>query len=57
MHTQRDLLEIILALSSSGGFTSLLYGWQQKRDQDGDDGNDHQQLNQSEPFLTGISLL
>ena len=39
---QADLFEIILALSSSGGFSSLLYRRQQQRDENSDN-CDHDQ--------------
>jgi hypothetical protein len=42
-----DLLEIILALCPSRGFTSLLNGWQQQCYQNGNNGNDDEQFDQS----------
>jgi hypothetical protein len=45
---QTNLSHVVLALRSSGGFASLLYGRQQQGDQNGNDGNDYQQFNQGE---------
>lgn len=46
MESQTNLLEIIAALSPPGGFACLLNSWQQESDEDGNNGNDHEQLNQ-----------
>ena len=43
-----QLLEVVLALDPGGRFADLLYRGQQQADQDGDDGDDHQQLDQRE---------
>jgi hypothetical protein len=43
-----DLLEIVFALRPSSRLTSLLHGWQQQGNQDGNDRDHHQQLNQCE---------
>jgi hypothetical protein len=44
MDGQSQLLQIILALSSASGFASLLDRRKQQRNQNGDDGNHHQQF-------------
>ena len=46
-----DLFQIAFALSPSGGFTGLLYGRKQKRDEDGDDRDHHQKLNERKSSL------
>ena len=43
---QPDLLQIVLALRSPGGFACLLYRRQQKSDQNRNNCDHHQQLNQ-----------
>jgi len=48
VQSKANLLQIVLAAGPVGGFPSLLDGWQQQRDEDTDDGNNHQQLNQRE---------
>jgi len=45
---QSNLLEIVLALGPSGSFTSCLYGRQQQRHQNANDGNDNEQLYERE---------
>ena len=45
---QADLLEVVLAFVPGGGLADLLHGRQQQPDQDGDDGDDHQQFDQRE---------
>ncbi len=47
---QADLLEVVGALDAAGCFTRRLDRRQQERDQDRDDRNDHQELDQREPF-------
>ena len=49
MKGHANLLEIVNAVDSSGGMLGLAERRQQKRSQNGDDGDHHQQLNQSEP--------
>jgi hypothetical protein len=44
---QSNLFEIVLALRPAGGFTRLLHRRQQERDQDRDNGDHHEQFNQS----------
>jgi hypothetical protein len=44
---QSDLLQIVPALSSSGRFASRLNGRQEQGDQNGNDGNNNQQFDQS----------
>src|SRR5262249_31109681 len=45
---QADLLEVVLALGAAGGLADLLDGGEQEADEDGDDGDHHQQLDQRE---------
>ena len=45
---QADLLEVVRALHPVGGLADLLDRGQQQADQDGDDGDHHQQLDQRE---------
>ena len=40
------LLQIIAALTAAGSFAGSLHGRQEKRNQDGDDGDHHQQFNE-----------
>src|SRR4029077_5253912 len=46
----RQLLEVVGALSPRRCLAHLLHGWNQKGDQDGDDGDHHQELNEGEPI-------
>ncbi len=48
MHGQHDLLEIVGALGTAGSLSGRLHGWQQQRNQHGDDGDDDQEFDQSE---------
>src|SRR5262249_9298229 len=52
VHGQAKLFEVVLGLGAGGGLADFLHGRQQQADQDGDDGNHHQQLDQGEttPF-------
>jgi len=43
-----ELLQLATALHASGGLADLLNGGQEQADQDGDDGDHHQQLDQGE---------
>jgi hypothetical protein len=54
---QADLLEVVGALHAVGRLAHLLHGGQEQADQDGDDGNHHQQLDQgkSRPFSHGLT--
>jgi len=45
---QAELLEVVGALHACGGLSDLLDGGQQQADEDGDDGDHHQQLDQRE---------
>jgi len=45
---ERDLLQVVLGRHAGGGFADFLHGRQQQADQDGDDGDHHQQLDQRE---------
>src|SRR6476660_6476973 len=47
---KHELLELVRAAAAGGGVTDFLNCWQEKTDQDADDGNDHEQFNQSEAF-------
>ena len=46
---QADLLEVVDALGAAGRLAGRLDGGQEQADQDGDDGDHHQQLDQGEP--------
>jgi len=48
VHAQADLLQVIDALRPPGRFARGLHGGEQQRDQDRDDGDDHQELDQGE---------
>ncbi len=48
MQGQTPLLQVVLALSSASRFSGLLHRWQEQCDQNCDDGDHHQQFNQSE---------
>jgi hypothetical protein len=50
---QPQLFQIVLALRTPGGFAGLLDGRQQQRNQHGDDGDDHQQFDESESLSHG----
>src|SRR5262249_9058103 len=50
---QADLLEVVLALGAGGGFADFLDGGQEQADEHGDDGYDHQQLDQRETAARG----
>jgi len=41
---QRDLFQVVSTLRSSGSFASGLHRRQQERNQDGNDGDDNQEL-------------
>lgn len=56
VHGQPDLLQVVLALSSTGSFASLLNGGKQKGDQNGNDGNHHQEFDQSKTSTQGELL-
>src|SRR5262249_9087795 len=47
---QSHLLEVVLTFRPVGGFPHLLYGRQEQADQDGDNGNHHQQFDKRERF-------
>src|SRR5262249_42217910 len=49
---QSNLFEVVLAGSAGSGCSPLLDGWQQQADENGDDGNHHQELNQREAALS-----
>jgi hypothetical protein len=46
---QTQLLEIVLALHPSSRFPRALNGWQKQPHENADNGDDHQQLDQSKP--------
>ena len=48
MQRQTDLLEIVDALRTTRRLSGRLHGWQQQRDQNGDDRDHHQEFNQRE---------
>src|SRR5262249_55085755 len=48
VHGQAELLEVVLALDAGGGLAHLLHRRQQEPDQDGNDGDYHQQLDEGE---------
>ena len=48
VQSQADLLQVVGALGAAGGLAGRLHGGKQQRDQDGDDGDHHQQLDQGE---------
>jgi hypothetical protein len=43
VHPQADLLQVVLARGTGGGLPHFLHGRQQQADEDGDDGDHHQQ--------------
>ena len=45
---EADLLEVVTALDAGGSRADLLDGEEQQADEDGDDGDHHQQLDQRE---------
>jgi hypothetical protein len=45
---ESDLVEVVTALDAGGGRADLLDGGEQQADEDGDDGDHHQQLDQRE---------
>src|SRR5262249_52713106 len=49
---QGDLLDVVLAGGAVGALTHLLDGGDEQADEDGDDGNHHQQLDQREATPT-----
>jgi hypothetical protein len=48
MSGQANLLEVVTALGDCGRLADLLHRGQQETDEDGNDGNDHQQFDQRE---------
>ena len=48
MKGQPNLLEMVLAFHSPGGFAGGLHSGQKRRDEHADDGDDDQQLNKRE---------
>ena len=47
MQGEADLLQVVFALDAIGGLAHLLHGRQQQADEHGNDGNHHQQFDQS----------
>lgn len=47
---ETDLFEVILALASGCCFPDLLDGWEEESDEDGDDGDHHQEFDEGETF-------
>ena len=57
---QADLLQVVDALGAAGGLARRLHGGQEQADQDGDDGDHHQQFDQRETGAAeggGIGIL
>jgi hypothetical protein len=54
---QGNLLEVVLALGARGGFAHLLHGRQEQADQDGNDGNHHQELHKRETCATSFGAI
>jgi len=53
---QRNLLQVVLAAHAVGCLTHLLHRWNQKADQNRDDGDHHQQFDQRKTLtLHGIT--
>jgi len=46
VHCQFDLLQVVATLRAAGCFPRLLHGWQQQRNQNRDDCDDHEQFDQ-----------
>jgi hypothetical protein len=44
-----QLLEVVAALHARGSLADFLHGGQEQADEDGDDGDHHQQLDQRDP--------
>ena len=57
MRGEADLARVIQALGRLGLGLGLGQRREQQRGQDGDNGNDHQQLNQREGLPVGMQLL
>ena len=51
---QSQLLQIVLTLRATCGFSRLLYSGKQKSHQDGNDGNHHQQFDQRKACLQSM---
>src|SRR5262249_37684954 len=52
MKSQANLLEVILTFGPRGRFPNPLYGRQQQADEQGDNGDDNEQFNESEPVAS-----
>src|SRR5262249_45319908 len=52
---QAHLLEVVRALGASSGFAHFLHGGHQQSDQDGNDGDHHEEFNQCEPRADGTA--
>src|SRR5207253_6835295 len=48
VYGQADLVQVVLALQAGGGLADFLHRGQEQPDEDGDDGDDDQQLDQRE---------
>ena len=48
VQSETDLLEVVRALGATGGLAGRLHRRKQERDEHGNDGDDHQQLDQRE---------
>jgi len=49
---EAELVHVVDAGRAAGGLADLLDGGEQQADEDGDDGDHHQQLDQREPTST-----
>ena len=54
LNAQTNLLQVIGALGTSTCLTRRLNRRQEQRDQDADDGDDHQQFDEREPAKTPV---
>jgi hypothetical protein len=54
---QPDLLEVVLALRATGRFAGLLNSREQECNEDGNNRNDHEEFNQSEPEAKDATIL
>src|SRR5262249_32964146 len=53
MDRQAELLKVVGALHAGGGLADLLHGGEQQADENGNDGDHHQQLDQREAMAVG----
>lgn len=55
LECEAELFDVIDALGSASSFASLLNCGQQESDEDGNDGDDHQQFDESETWNAFVS--